>query len=89
MLPISPCNFTHKSAAGGSIKWPNRQSYGSSHTTGSDTNGIGSPRGSRTPVSAVRGRRPRPLDDGAISLERVVIVQQLRWLMKKNCMLAH
>jgi hypothetical protein len=26
----------------------------------------GSPKGNRTPVSAVRGRHPRPLDDGAI-----------------------
>lgn len=27
----------------------------------------GTPKGNRTPVSAVRGRRPRPLDDGSIS----------------------
>jgi hypothetical protein len=27
---------------------------------------IGSPKGSRTPVSAVRGRHPWPLDDGAL-----------------------
>lgn len=28
---------------------------------------IGSPKGTRTPVSAVRGRRPGPLDDRAIN----------------------
>lgn len=28
----------------------------------------GSPKGSRTPVSALRGRRPRPLDDGTIKM---------------------
>ena len=27
---------------------------------------LGGPKGSRTPVFGVRGRRPRPLDDGAI-----------------------
>ncbi len=27
---------------------------------------IGDPTGNRTPVSGVRGRRPRPLDDGTI-----------------------
>lgn len=28
--------------------------------------GNGTPKGTRTPVSAVRGRRPRPLDDGGV-----------------------
>ena len=26
---------------------------------------VGAPKGNRTPVFAVRGRRPRPLDDGS------------------------
>jgi hypothetical protein len=34
------------------------------------TNTIGDPMGIRTPVCAVRGRRPRPLDDGASLVDR-------------------
>ena len=35
-----------------------------SKETGYITDLIGAPKGNRTPVFAVKGRRPRPLDDG-------------------------
>ena len=42
----------------------NGKAHDEAHAKGQSDLSIGSPKGNRTPVSAVRGRYPRPLDDG-------------------------
>ncbi len=37
----------------------------------------GDPRGIRTPVTGVRGRRPKPLDDGTIYKNSGLIIEKI------------
>ncbi len=50
---------------------------------------IGTPKGTRTPVSAVRGQRPRPLDDGSSGVARTVARTVARWMADVACGVTH
>jgi hypothetical protein len=53
---------------------------------------LGGPKGTRTPVFGVRGRRPRPLDDGTLIhfvFMNVTLVYQMRWASQGKETLNH